>query len=68
MSTRASASAVFPVAISDAWKVVREFDQVPARFGGVASVELEGGSATAVGVIRVVKWKTGEERRQQRGG
>lgn len=47
------------------WKVVRDFAAVPTHFSGVKAVELEGGGPTSVGVVRVVKWATGEERRQQ---
>jgi hypothetical protein len=53
-------------ALIQVWKVVRDFSAVPRHFSGVNDVALVGeGNATSVGNIRVVKWRSGEERRHQ---
>jgi len=65
MSTRATASAIFPVPIEDVWKVVRDFSAVPRHFAGVSDVAIIDGTPTTIGATRVIKWKTGEEVRQQ---
>jgi len=66
MATRASASAVFPLPIEHVWKVLREFS-FPARFiSTIASSDIEDSlPATCVGAVRVLKWKTGEMRKQR---
>jgi hypothetical protein len=52
---------VFPHDIEAVWHIVRDFSAVPKRFASVESVALDGPSAFAVGVHRIIKWKSGEE-------
>jgi len=66
MATRATASAVFPIPIDELWKTFRDFSAVPRHFPGVSDVGLVGeGGPHSVGITRVIKWKSGEEIRQQ---
>ena len=45
---------------------MRDFQAVPKHFSGVSEVQLSGdGNANTVGITRVIKWKSGEEVRQQ---
>jgi hypothetical protein len=66
MSTRAVASAVFPLPIDQVWDKLRDFT-FPARFiSTIASCNLEENqSPFTVGAIRVMRWKTGESRKDR---
>eukprot|EP01112_Ceratiomyxa_fruticulosa_P013912 TRINITY_DN3943_c0_g1_i1.p1 TRINITY_DN3943_c0_g1~~TRINITY_DN3943_c0_g1_i1.p1 ORF type:complete len:146 (-),score=35.26 TRINITY_DN3943_c0_g1_i1:718-1155(-) len=59
MSTHAKASAVIPLPIEKVWEQLRQFD-FPKLFSTIDKVELHGGSPVTLGVVRTLKWKTGE--------
>eukprot|EP01116_Phalansterium_solitarium_P003742 TRINITY_DN1455_c1_g1_i1.p2 TRINITY_DN1455_c1_g1~~TRINITY_DN1455_c1_g1_i1.p2 ORF type:complete len:151 (-),score=39.24 TRINITY_DN1455_c1_g1_i1:169-621(-) len=64
MATRASASLVIPLPIDSVWKELRSFN-FPARLiPTIESCVIEDGkSPQTVGAVRVLKWKTGEVRK-----
>jgi len=66
MATRAVASAVFPLPIETVWNALREFN-FPSKFiSTLESSSIEDNlPPTCVGAVRVLKWKTGEIRKQR---
>eukprot|EP01091_Cochliopodium_minus_P004362 TRINITY_DN14247_c0_g1_i1.p1 TRINITY_DN14247_c0_g1~~TRINITY_DN14247_c0_g1_i1.p1 ORF type:complete len:147 (-),score=34.95 TRINITY_DN14247_c0_g1_i1:62-502(-) len=65
MSTRASASSVFPHNIDKVWKLVSDFT-FPSQFSTIESVNIQDNKGrTEVGAVRLVKWKSGEEQKQR---
>eukprot|EP00030_Apusomonadida_sp_AF-17_P004361 a509379_51.p2 GENE.a509379_51~~a509379_51.p2 ORF type:complete len:178 (+),score=53.15 a509379_51:37-534(+) len=63
MATRTFASAVFPLPMDTVWAAVRDFTFPGRMISTVESCELVGPAGpTCVGAVRVVRWKTGEER------
>jgi len=66
MATRASASAVINVPVEKVWSEIRNFTFPEKLLEPVASVVLEDGAApTQVGAVRLIKWKSGDSRRQR---
>ncbi|KNC51903.1 uncharacterized protein AMSG_08003 [Thecamonas trahens ATCC 50062] len=66
MATHTSASAVFPLPITTVWPVFRDFLFPGRLISTIEACELvEGDGATCVGAERVIRWKTGEERRHR---
>jgi len=66
MSTRAVASAVFPLPIEVVWNNIRDFT-FPARL--IPTIESctteDHKSSDSVGAVRVTKWKSGETRKDK---
>ena len=66
MATRASASAVIPLSIEQVWKALRDFTFPAKLISTIESSDIEDNlPATCVGAVRVLKWKTGEVRKQR---
>ena len=66
MSTRAVASAVFPLPIDEVWAALREFDFPRTLIGPVSAVTiLDGKGADSVGAVREVEWSTGEKQQHR---
>jgi len=67
MSTRASASAVFPLAIDKVWSALRDFT-FPATLAPsvIQSCKIISGSSPfELGAVREVVWKSGEKKKQR---
>eukprot|EP01118_Nematostelium_gracile_P019867 TRINITY_DN93_c0_g1_i1.p1 TRINITY_DN93_c0_g1~~TRINITY_DN93_c0_g1_i1.p1 ORF type:complete len:146 (+),score=31.59 TRINITY_DN93_c0_g1_i1:316-753(+) len=66
MSTRAFASAVFPLPVEKVWAEIRNFTFPAKLIPTIESCTMEGNaSPNTVGAVRVLKWKTGETRKDQ---
>ena len=66
MSTRAVASAVFPLPIDVVWAALREFDFPRTLISPVKSVTiLDGKGNDSVGAVREVEWTTGEKQQHR---
>mmetsp|Transcript_16324 Transcript_16324/g.18158 ORF Transcript_16324/g.18158 Transcript_16324/m.18158 type:complete len:152 (-) Transcript_16324:57-512(-) len=66
MSTRASASAVFPLPIDTVWAAVRDFTFPAKLISTVKSASMEeNASPTSVGAVRKLEWETGNWRKQK---
>jgi len=66
MATRAFASAVFPFPIEKVWAEIRNFTFPAKLITTIESCTIENGvTPNTVGAIRVIKWKTGEVRKDQ---
>jgi glutathione S-transferase len=63
MATSASASAVIPLPVHTVWNQLRDFT-FPKRLlpSQILDVTCDDGSSQRIGVVRKMKWKTGEER------
>eukprot|EP01100_Stratorugosa_tubuloviscum_P009326 TRINITY_DN3900_c0_g1_i1.p1 TRINITY_DN3900_c0_g1~~TRINITY_DN3900_c0_g1_i1.p1 ORF type:complete len:147 (-),score=68.04 TRINITY_DN3900_c0_g1_i1:74-514(-) len=66
MATRAVASAVFPLPIDRIWSHLRDFTFPARAIPTIESVIIEDNrDPSAVGATRVIRWKTGESRKQR---
>ncbi|PRP79852.1 hypothetical protein PROFUN_12464 [Planoprotostelium fungivorum] len=66
MSTHAFASAIFPLPIDQVWSHLRNFT-FPSKLlpSIIQSSELESGGERDIGAIRLIRWHSGELRRQR---
>jgi len=64
MSTRAVASAIFPLPIDTVWSHLRDFSFPGKLISTISTCAIENNkSGATVGAIRSIKWKTGESRK-----
>jgi len=66
MSTHALASAIFPLPIEKVWSHIRTFN-FPAKLlpSIIESSSLESGGERDIGAVRLIRWHSGETRRQR---